>query len=59
MGVLDTSKHFLFTVKRDGQLPLFFDGVVRQDGNIVGNYCSQDNAGQCAGDYGVWSIKNA
>ncbi len=57
-GVLDTSKHFLFTVKRDGQLPLFFDGVVRQDGNIVGNYCSQDNAGQCTGDYGVWSIKN-
>ena len=58
-GVLDTSQHFLFTVKRDGQLPLFFDGVVRQDGNIVGNYCSQDNAGQCVGDYGVWSIKNA
>ncbi len=58
-GVLDTSKHFLFTVKRDGQLPLFFDGVVRQDGNVVGNYCSQDNAGQCAGDYGVWSVKGA
>ena len=58
-GVLDTSQHFLFTVKRDGLLPLFFDGVVRRDGNIVGNYCSQDNAGQCVGDYGVWSIKNA
>ncbi len=58
-GVLDTSKHFLFTVKLDGQLPLFFDGVVRQDGNVVGNYCSQDSAGQCAGDYGIWSVKNA
>ncbi len=58
-GVLDTSKHFLFTIKRAGQLPLFFDGVVRQDGNIVGNYCTQDNAGQCTGDYGVWSIKGA
>ncbi len=58
-GVLDTSQHFLFTVKRDGQLPLFFDGVVRRDGNVVGNYCSQDNAGQCVSDYGVWSIKNA
>jgi len=57
-GVLDTSRHFLFTVRRDGQLPLFFDGVVRQDGNVVGNYCSQDKAGQCVGDYGVWSIKN-
>ncbi len=58
-GVLDTSQHFLFTVKRDGQLPLFFDGVVRQDGNIVGSYCTQDKAGQCVGDYGVWSIKSA
>jgi len=58
-GVLDTSKHFLFTVKRDTQLPLFFDGVVRQDGNIVGNYCTLDKAGQCVGDYGVWSVKNA
>ena len=58
-GVLDMSQHFLFTVKRDGQLPLFFDGVVRQDGNIVGSYCTQDKAGQCVGDYGVWSIKSA
>ncbi len=58
-GVLDISRHFLFTVKRDAQLPLFFDGVVRQDGNIVGNYCTQDKAGQCVGDYGVWSLKNA
>ncbi len=58
-GVLDTSQHFLFTVKRDGQLPLFFDGVVRQDGNIVGSYCTQDSAGQCVGDYGIWSIKSA
>ena len=56
-GVLDTSHHFLFTVKRDTQLPLFFDGVVRQDGNVVGNYCTQDSAGQCVGDYGVWSLK--
>lgn len=58
-GVLDISRHFLFTVKRVAQLPLFFDGVVRQDGNIVGNYCTQDKAGQCVGDYGVWSLKSA
>jgi len=58
-GVLDTSRHFLFTVKRDAQLPLFFDGVVRQDGNIVGSYCTQDSASQCVGDYGVWSLKSA
>ncbi|GAC1389664.1 MAG: hypothetical protein NVS4B11_32390 [Ktedonobacteraceae bacterium] len=59
-GVLDTSRHFLFTVKRaTSQLPLFFNGVVRQDGNIVGDYCTVDKAGQCVGDYGVWSVKNA
>ncbi len=58
-GVLDTSRHFLFTVQRGSQLPLFFDGVVRQDGNIVGNYCTTDKAGQCVGEYGVWSIKSA
>ncbi len=58
-GVLDTSRHFLFTVKRDTQLPLFFDGVIRQDSNIVGNYCTVDKAGQCVGDYGIWSLKKA
>jgi len=58
-GVLDTSRHFLFTVQRGSQLPLFFDGIVRQDGNIVGNYCTTDKAGQCVGEYGVWSIKSA
>ena len=59
IGVLDTSRHFLFTVQRNAQLPLFFDGVVRQDGNIVGNYCTSDKAGQCVGDYGVFSVKSA
>ena len=58
-GVLDVSHHFLFTVQRNSQLPLFFDGVVRQDGNIVGNYCTSDKAGQCVGEYGVFSVKNA
>jgi hypothetical protein len=58
-GVLDVSHHFLFTVQRNAQLPLFFDGVVRQDGNIVGNYCTNDKAGQCVGEYGVFSVKNA
>ncbi|GAC1400697.1 MAG: hypothetical protein NVS4B12_14190 [Ktedonobacteraceae bacterium] len=59
IGVLDVSRHLLFTVKRDTQLPLFFDGVVRQDGNIVGSYCTLDKAGQCVGDYGIWSLKDA
>lgn len=58
-GVLDTSKHIFFTVTRNtGQMreaSLFFEGSIRSDDNLVGNYCSEDQQGQCAGNYGVWS----
>ncbi|HCJ35805.1 MAG TPA: hypothetical protein DHV65_16105 [Ktedonobacter sp.] len=58
-GVLDESKHIFFTVTgKTGQTreaPLFFEGSVRSDANLVGNYRSVDQQGQCAGDYGVWS----
>ncbi|MDQ2717018.1 MAG: hypothetical protein M3Z08_19110, partial [Chloroflexota bacterium] len=54
-GVLDTSKHVLITVIEHAG-PLFFEGQVRSDGNLVGNYCRVDPVGQCAGDYGIWSI---
>jgi eukaryotic-like serine/threonine-protein kinase len=56
-GVLDTSKHILFTVAAHaGQASLFFEGSQRADGNLVGNYCHQDASGQCVGDYGIWSV---
>jgi hypothetical protein len=56
-GVRDTSKHLFFTTApSNGQASLFFEGSVRADGNLVGNYCRQDTAGQCVGDYGIWSI---
>jgi eukaryotic-like serine/threonine-protein kinase len=56
-GVLDTSKHILFTVAAHaGQASLFFEGSQRVDGNLVGNYCHQDASGQCIGDYGIWSV---
>ncbi|GAC1312872.1 MAG: hypothetical protein NVSMB27_49140 [Ktedonobacteraceae bacterium] len=56
-GVLDTSQHVFFTVAGGSQhLPLFFEGSARPDGNLVGNYCSVDQAGQCVGDYGIWSV---
>jgi eukaryotic-like serine/threonine-protein kinase len=56
-GVLDTSKHILFTVAAHaGQASLFFQGSLRADGNLAGNYCRQDASGQCVGDYGVWSV---
>jgi hypothetical protein len=53
-GVLDTSRHLFFTVS--GRPPLFFDGAIRSDGTLVGNYCTIDAAGQCVGNYGIWSL---
>ncbi|MBA2393837.1 MAG: serine/threonine protein kinase [Ktedonobacteraceae bacterium] len=56
-GVRDTSKHLFFTIApSNGQESLFFQGAVRGDGNLVGNYCRQDTSGQCIGDYGIWSV---
>ncbi|HEY5004036.1 MAG TPA: serine/threonine-protein kinase [Ktedonobacteraceae bacterium] len=56
-GVRDTSKHLFFTIApSNGQASLFFEGSVRADGNLVGNYCRQDTSGQCVGDYGIWSV---
>jgi hypothetical protein len=56
-GVLDTSRYLFFTIgARGGQPSLFFEGAIRADGNLVGNYCSQDASGQCVGDYGIWSV---
>ncbi|WP_162005549.1 hypothetical protein [Dictyobacter vulcani] len=43
--------------QRDDQPLLFFDGAVRPDGNLVGNYCTQNQAGQCLSNYGLWSLQ--
>lgn len=56
IGVLDISKHIFFTVGNTGSEPLFFQGAVRADGNLVGTYCTLDSAGQCTGAYGIWSV---
>ena len=53
-GVLDASRHIFFTAST--RQPLFFEGAIRSDGNLVGNYCTVDAAGQCVGDYGIWSL---
>jgi eukaryotic-like serine/threonine-protein kinase len=56
-GVLDTSHHIFFTVTGSPDQPsYFFEGAVRSDNNLVGNYCSIDAQGQCNGDYGLWSL---
>lgn len=56
VGVLDVSKHIFFTVDNTGSAPLFFQGTVRTDGNLAGTYCALDTAGQCTGEYGIWSV---
>ena len=53
-GVLDVSRHVFFTVS--GQPSLFFEGAIRADGSLVGNFCTIDSAGQCVGNYGIWSL---
>src|SRR5579872_875921 len=56
-GVLDTSSHIFFTVAASGgHSAMFFEGNVRSDGNLVGNYCNVNSGGQCIGDYGLWSV---
>ncbi|GAC1357286.1 MAG: hypothetical protein PVSMB5_29810 [Ktedonobacteraceae bacterium] len=56
-GVLDTSRHIFFTMKGDSaHSPIFFEGAVRADGNLIGNYCDVDKNGQCTGNYGLWSV---
>ncbi len=57
-GVLDVSKHIFFTVSASGgNPPIFFQGNVRSDGNLVGNFCDVDSAGACVGDYGLWYVQ--
>lgn len=56
-GVLDTSSHIFFTVTSSpGHDAIFFQGNVRADHNLVGNFCNVNSAGQCINDYGLWSI---
>jgi len=56
-GVLDPSNHFFFTVAASpGHSAIFFQGNVRSDGTLVGNFCDVNAAGQCINDYGLWSM---
>src|SRR5947209_10291775 len=56
-GVLDPFRHIFFTVTAAaGQPSYFFEGAIRADNNLVGDYCTIDAQGQCNGNYGVWSL---
>jgi len=59
-GLIDAQGHIHFTVAEyAGQITLSFEGVVQADGILAGSYCNLDQNGQCAGDYGLWSISPA
>src|SRR5436305_11532943 len=56
-GMIDAHRHIRFAVAEyAGQVMLSFDGSMQPDGTFAGNYCSLDQQGQCAGEYGIWSV---
>ena len=56
-GSLDASKHILFKViGPSGSAMLAFDGSMKADGTLAGNYCHLDQYGKCSGEYGLWSL---
>jgi eukaryotic-like serine/threonine-protein kinase len=56
-GDIDTFRHIWFTVIVPPDQPsYFFEGTMRSDNNLVGNFCSIDAQGQCNGNYGLWSL---
>ncbi|MDQ6661542.1 MAG: serine/threonine protein kinase [Chloroflexota bacterium] len=56
-GVVDTTKHIYITVAGySGNTDLYLYGVVRPDGNLVGDYYTVNSTGQRVGDtYGIWT----
>ncbi len=61
-GSVTIERKVQFLVPGDGLIaPLFFQGVVQQNGTLSGTYCSQQN-GQCnqsIGGFGTWKITPA
>jgi serine/threonine protein kinase len=57
-GTVFTDNRIQFLVPTSGKiLPLFFQGYIRPDGSLSGEYCSYQH-GQCdytAGGYGTWN----
>ena len=59
-GMVTATKHIQFKVSdATGNAVLSFDGDVQPDGTLTGNYCGLGKAGQCSGDYGLWSVTPA
>jgi eukaryotic-like serine/threonine-protein kinase len=59
-GTIDTPRHIQFSVTDSaGHRTLSFDGAMQPTGNLVGSYCNVGQNGQCAGEYGIWSVAPA
>lgn len=56
-GMIDAHGHIQFTVTEyAGQKTLSFKGSMKSDGTLAGNYCSLNQQGQCATEYGLWEV---
>jgi serine/threonine protein kinase len=56
-GNISDAKHITFIVTDvSGQGNLSFEGAIQRDGNIAGSYCRLSPTGQCADEFGVWSV---
>jgi len=59
-GTMDTPRHMQFSVTDSaGHRTLSFDGAMQSTGNLAGSYCNVGQNGQCAGEYGIWSVAPA
>jgi hypothetical protein len=57
IGIKDDSRHLHFTVTDSARhITLSFAGGVQADGDLSGSYCNLDQNGQCADEYGIWSV---
>jgi len=56
-GTVNNSRHIQFTVLGSAGHPILsFDGAMQSGGSLSGNYCRLNQARQCSGDYGLWSV---
>ncbi len=56
-GTINASSHIEFTVRDPvAYITVYFDGAMQSDGNLSGNFCNLNREGQCAGEYGLWSV---
>ena len=59
-GTVNNSRHIQFTVLDSAGHPILsFDGAMQSGGSLSGNYCRLNQARQCSGDYGLWSVSPA